>query len=165
MHKITGKTFEHKDTIKALGGEWNGEAKHWEFPYASPETLKRLGQLIGCMVTEITEPPKSDSSDDLAETLRDTIRRHDETIAPRMPHREGATACYGANSQYLNYFKTKTRLHFSAFPACRPLSITLNGSKKIQDANKHGRKMIALGTVQLILHKQLELLATVGKRV
>jgi hypothetical protein len=52
VYKVTGRTFEHRDAIKALEGDWDPAAKCWYVPitlYSQKlrDTAVRLGRLDG----------------------------------------------------------------------------------------------------------------------
>lgn len=51
--RVTGKTWEHRDQLKALGGRWNAEDKAWLLPASAD-----VGEL-GALLVEATPPPHS----------------------------------------------------------------------------------------------------------
>lgn len=97
---VTGKTFDHRDRLKDLGGRWNGDDKNWKFEYANAATIAKLKQLVGCMVVQ-SEPID--------------IVAFVETQAETPKTRDGSTTIYGDDPRYLNYFKDKNPISFFGF--------------------------------------------------
>lgn len=52
---LTGKTFEHRFTLKELGGKWNADRKEWSFTNASDATLASLKGLPGIGLTQLPD--------------------------------------------------------------------------------------------------------------
>lgn len=48
--RLTGNTFQHRETLKQFGGRWDASEKNWVFDYVTPVMLKSLRALPGCMV-------------------------------------------------------------------------------------------------------------------
>lgn len=49
---VSGHTFQHRDTLKELGGRWDADAQNWRFAFASPALIAALKELPGCLVTD-----------------------------------------------------------------------------------------------------------------
>ncbi len=49
---VSGRTFDHRPALQAMGGWWNNHAKHWEFEHLSSEMITALRNTVGIVVTE-----------------------------------------------------------------------------------------------------------------
>lgn len=52
MITATGRTFEHRDTIRSLGGWWSGAHKAWVFKHLIPAQLAQLRRCVGVIVND-----------------------------------------------------------------------------------------------------------------
>jgi len=59
MAKITGKTFDHKEALKAYGARWNSVDKAWTIDDASADLIVAM-KLPGVIVTKSANLPKSE---------------------------------------------------------------------------------------------------------
>ena len=57
MITATGRTFEHRDTIRSLGGWWSGADKCWKFDRLSPSQIATLRGCVGVVVVDHTPSP------------------------------------------------------------------------------------------------------------
>lgn len=75
MAKITGKTFDHKEALKAYGARWNSIDKAWTIDDAAADKIVAM-KLPGVIVTMSSDLPKSEpvkvSSIDLSEFSKNT---------------------------------------------------------------------------------------------
>lgn len=53
MAKIVGKTFDHRDALKALGAKWDGNGKFWTIPDYDVSAIDKARQLNGVIVTDV----------------------------------------------------------------------------------------------------------------
>jgi len=108
---VTGRTFDHKDRLKQLGGVWDSDNKNWLFYSATPQDVEQLKQMPGCMVTgdNNTSAPRPNELKSF-DAYKFIVDSRDKPIT-----RDGSTAIYGDDQRYLNYFKDKNPLAFFGF--------------------------------------------------
>jgi hypothetical protein len=107
---VSGRTFDHKDRLKQLGGVWNSDEKNWLFYSATPQEIEQLKQLPGCLVTGDGETPRRSTELPKVDAFKLII---DSRETPKT--RNGSIAIYGDDQTYLNYFKDKNPLAFFGF--------------------------------------------------
>lgn len=114
-YRITGKTFQYRDTLKNLGGRWNAEDQEWIIAHASKHDLETLNTLIGVSVVPIgrDRPEPSDGDSDVDTILSMIFGGDDLQQAPIM--RDGRTAIYGDDPRFLNTFKDQNPPAFFGF--------------------------------------------------
>jgi hypothetical protein len=115
MITVTGNTFEHRERFKRLNGQWNADARAWQFFRLTPEQIAELRSLPGCAVSGNERQPKPASDDDglsaiIAAILSDGNGKGEEPITANR-----STAIYGDDQRYLNYFKDKNPYAFFGF--------------------------------------------------
>jgi hypothetical protein len=141
--RVTGKTFQHKERLKQLGGLWDAADSCWRFNWIKPRELAELKNLVGCtVVDEKPEPytppaPIEKPSSDPLQGAYDTIervleKRNNEEFDGR--HR---TNIYGDDQTYFNYFKDKNPIAFFGFSN---LSEMIKYIEAIPDAKKSGAR-------------------------
>ena len=110
---VSGRTFDHKDRLKQLGGVWDSDNKNWLFYSATSQDIEQLKQLPGCLVTgdNDTLPPAPRTSELPKVDAFKLITDGRETPKTR----DGSTTVYGDDQTYLNYFKDKNPLAFFGF--------------------------------------------------
>ncbi len=59
--EISGKTFNSKEALKALGGVWNGEKKVWVLPLTADISSLRIPPMSASMRQQIADYMISDS--------------------------------------------------------------------------------------------------------
>lgn len=74
MIYATGRTFEHRDTIRELGGWWSVANKRWHFSDLSYTALTKLRACVGMMIIFEDEPePRPDVYERLRISREDNI--------------------------------------------------------------------------------------------
>lgn len=130
MITVSGRTFDHRGTLKAMGGAWNDTAKVWEFDRLSQTEMQVLRSTPGIMVTENAAPvprqpkpeyapsprptptPAKPESDDLDELIGSLLGNSLAENA-RPIHGDQPSAIYGDDPQWINAFKNQNpRAHF-----------------------------------------------------
>lgn len=129
---VTGKTFDHRETLKALNGRWNPIRQCWQFDYASRATIERLRKLVGCSVVE--EDNRTDDNDlDAAVNFILDARQRDQP--PK--HGERESVLFGDDHRYHNYFKDKNPTVFFGFSS---LSAMVRYIKRIPHEHTTGER-------------------------
>lgn len=119
---VTGKTFEHRDRLKELGGRWDATTKNWRFDYAKPDTIAQIKQLVGCMI--VTQP----------ETKPFDIEKFLDRYQDTPKDGKNKTIVYGDDARYLNAFKDRNPIAFFGFS-------NLSAITKFVDAIPHEKRM------------------------
>lgn len=111
MINVSGKTWNHKERLKELGGVWNDDIKQWSFYKLSASELAELKSMPGCMVTEATKPASRPAVEPFSFS----------SLAAPDRGRDGGfqTAFYGNDKEYFNYFKDKNPAAFFGFTSLR----------------------------------------------
>lgn len=119
MITVTGQTFAHRETLKAMHGRWSPIEQAWQFDYLTESQIERLRGLVGVVVIEPKpndrpkpKPRQFNALDDAISTLIAAIHRPNETGETDARYR---TAFYGDNRQYFNHFKDKNPAAFFGF--------------------------------------------------
>lgn len=108
MFTISGKTFEHRETIKALGGRFDGTNKTWKVANLTDAAAARLRALAGVIVT---------GSGDTAPGMPDAPAP--APVRPQVPSvMSGAVNTYGDDMTYLN----PRSLSFFGFSSLRAMT-------------------------------------------
>lgn len=107
---VTGKTFEHRDMLKRMGGRFNSARNRWEFPPLRLADMATLRSTVGLIVGD--DKPSS-ALDDAIDTLINSIGNKPDKSQPITGNR--TTAIYGDDQQYFNYFKDKNPYAFFGF--------------------------------------------------
>lgn len=116
---VTGKTFEHRDTLKQLRGRFTNN--RWEFDYLTKENIERLKSLTGCIVTNTNsfasggtyKPATLDDAIDTFINAFHSIGSLENNSASVISN--CTTAIYGNDERYFNYFKDKNPRAFFGF--------------------------------------------------
>lgn len=95
---VTGRTFEHRDLLRSLGGRFDKDARQWLFDRLTDIQLDRLRSLVGCVTND--PPPQSFSF-----TALDIPRR-----AGNSP-----SAIYGDDPTWHNHFADQNPSAFFGF--------------------------------------------------
>lgn len=127
---VSGRTFDHRELLKSLRGQWNNNTRVWTFDhYLSPADLARLRSLPGVVVVEHKRPAttwepakptpsfrEAISPDQLARVdawvrrNRHLLADEDETfIRPKRPQ------IIGDDPTYFNYFADKNPIAYFGF--------------------------------------------------
>lgn len=101
MATITGKTFEHRETLKAYGAKFNSVEKYWTVDDSQAEAIKALN-LAAVIVTVDASAPK-------VEPLPPA-----PTVAPTFPVENG-TQMVGDDMTYHNAFRLQNPSQFAGF--------------------------------------------------
>lgn len=124
---VTGRTFDHRDRLKQLGGVWNSDDKNWIFYNVKPKDLAELKNLSGCLVTDSKERkvepwtpplppiPTGDASEDNDDDGGILAKLFGGDVADRPCIGDRASIVYGDDERYLNHFKDKNPTAFFGF--------------------------------------------------
>lgn len=125
MITVTGRTFDHRDRLKQLGGVWNSDEKNWIFYNSiTPKELAELKNLPGCLVTDSKERkpeplppiPIGDASEDETDDDSDILTK---LLGGDVPDRpcigDEPSIVHGDDERYLNHFKDKNPTAFFGF--------------------------------------------------
>lgn len=124
---VTGKTWDHRERLKELGGMWNPTNKHWQFDYADARKIEKLKQLVGCIVVDVkpdlnipqpapTPQPEDDDDGEDNDDFDDDLPWMPIEAGDHEPvTRNGSTTVYGDDERFLNYFKDKNPVSFFGF--------------------------------------------------
>ena len=99
--ELKGQTFQHRDTLRNLGGHWSPSTRSWFFDYATTSTIEKLSKMVGCQLFNNTET--------------DDVVKHDVNADIKRSTNTNETAVYGDDETYLNYFKDENPLAFFGF--------------------------------------------------
>lgn len=94
---VSGRTWEHRESLKALGGKWNEAGKNWQIRHAHRTDIARLRKAVGLIVVDTDEAPTSSVASE-----------HQPTII-------GKSIIYGDDPTYFNYFAPKDPRAFFGF--------------------------------------------------
>lgn len=102
---VSGQTFNYREALKNLGGEWDASAKNWRFPDTlSVRDKGYIQQMVGVTISD----PRP------RETAEEFIDRIIED-RPAIATRDGKTNQRGDDMTYLNYFAEKNPISFFGF--------------------------------------------------
>lgn len=120
--RLTGKTWDHRETLKKMGGRWDGNKNSWVFDHLKSVDLEQLKKLPGCMV--VSDGPKSVDHKDTAEGALDFIDRilRKQVQKDEPTKRTGKTVFYGDDREYFNHFKDKNPISFFGFSSLGKLT-------------------------------------------
>lgn len=128
---VTGKTFDHRDTLKEMGGRWNDASKRWELEYATQKQIDRLKNIPGLMVTPASEdqPKPKPIRHEPREPL--TIDAILETVgwgAGKPQDGKHDTIMRGDDPTYFNAFKDKNPIMFFGFSSLSKMTDHIENS-------------------------------------
>lgn len=119
---VTGRTFDHRDKLKDLGGRWDADAKAWKFDYANKHTIAELHKLVGCSVIVNDKlPPRPKPSDD----DKITVERLLEIVGWSETGESDSgrkSIIYGDDARWHNHFKDKNPIAFFGFSSLSMLT-------------------------------------------
>lgn len=131
QYTVTGRTFEHRDLLKAWRGRFDQETKAWQLDLstAQVDTLRRM---VGIVVTETPPAPEPERQ---TFDFSELIRRIGDDEPNRAAHRNGRSAIYGDDPRWFNYFRDQNptaffrvlqprRVHVLCRPATAPRTRT-----------------------------------------
>lgn len=108
MIVVSGKTFPHRETLKDMGGRFDGNRKVWKFDRLSDRMRSDLESIIGIVVSDAVE----DSDDD---DTSPPVRRPNVVLPNDMVMRDHVRV-FGSDERFLNYFRDKKPLaHFGFY--------------------------------------------------
>jgi hypothetical protein len=93
-YTATGKTFPHKETLKALGGKWNPEKSAWTFGHLNVYDRDKISKLVGVQLVDDYAKPQPIVADE------------PEPVAETIPNDH----FFGDDRQWCNYFAPKNPL-------------------------------------------------------
>lgn len=119
MITVTGNTFEHRERFKRLNGQWDADARAWQFFHLTPAQITELRGLPGCAVSEPKQrPPQPIPAAVPRERNIDTFA----SIAVLIQNRNSQgvdskfdTKIYGDDQTYFNHFKDKNPAAYFGF--------------------------------------------------
>lgn len=124
MITATGKTFEHRDTIRSFGGYWSGHDKCWKFDRLTPSQLTQLRGLVGVIVTDhgpsVEEPSPSSPSND-GPFVFTGLPSRGTTDTRRKSN------IYGDDPTYHNHFADQNSITFFGFSSLGAMVDYLDG--------------------------------------
>lgn len=126
---ITGKTFEHRDRLKDMGGRWNADNKNWEFNSLTDRQRQELKTLVGVMVSEIKQQ-LIDSDDDWFDDNDDG----DETVDGKQ-----RSNIIGDDRTWFNYFADKNPITFFGFSSLSAMTKYVKAIPEHMQEGKRGR--------------------------
>lgn len=128
MAKIIGKTFPHRDTLKALGAKWNDAGKFWTVEDTDESAIAAIRNISGVFVTADDKPGAADPFPKAVEPTEATKPIDWETIIAKIEKkidelpaveieakREGKTTFYGSSRQHYNTFAEKNPITYAGF--------------------------------------------------
>lgn len=129
MITATGKTFEHRDTIRDLGGWWNGSQKCWQFDSLTASQIARLRGLVGVIVTDhgpsiaepISGPGATVTVDDNGPVV---FGRH---VSRGTTDTRRKSIIYGDDPTYHNHFADQNPITFFGFSSLGAMVDFLDG--------------------------------------
>ena len=131
----SGRTYEHRDKLKSLRGQFDQSTKQWSFWYLSQSEIAELKSLVGVIVNEKgarvkieadfgedeqssiisgVPPFPSSTGDSAVDRLLAAMLSEDEK-QPALIGRNDNTPIYGDDQRYFNYFKDQNPLAFFGF--------------------------------------------------
>jgi hypothetical protein len=99
MITLTGRTWDHRNVIREMGGRWNGNERVWQFYHLSDEQRTAISQMVGVTINETISPARWDWADELID-----IR-----------HIPSGNVRIGDDMTYLNHFADATPNVFGGF--------------------------------------------------
>jgi hypothetical protein len=106
---VTGRTFDHRETIISMGGRWNNADRRWEFDRLSASLIARLRALVGIMVVD-----QPDSLPSLGDDYDDDDDLFAAIIGKRRPNKK-PSKIYGDDPTYHNHFADQNASAFFGF--------------------------------------------------
>lgn len=137
MFTISGKTWDHKDTIKAAGGRWDGDRRVWTVANLSDIALANLRALPGLIVTgeggetsksePKQKPEKLNETKKIFENYKLKTKEEISSYDPHHHHRDHSlnsmgdaeTVRFGDDMTYFNAFDYKNPRSFFGFSSLR----------------------------------------------
>lgn len=114
MAKISGKTFDHRETLKSYGAKWDGNGRFWTIADASADAIRSLN-LPGVIVTpsENTEPTeqKFNADDDTEVNGRVGVMFSEPPVTEVV----GPTTFIGNDRKYFGKMNRKNPRVFAGF--------------------------------------------------
>lgn len=110
MITVTGRTYEHRDTLKSMGGVFNMTTKIWSFSRLNASELARVRGMVGVMVQVVDDPAPQLDDDDLNAIIAGLFGAKPE----RRPG-IGSSAIYGDDATYHNHFADQNPSAFFGF--------------------------------------------------
>lgn len=138
---ITGKTFNHRETLKSYGAKYNGISREWTLRRANEGTIAAIKALPGVIVREHgapTAPPMPNTVTSLnpASGVYETT-----VIEPSAPVvKVGQTVMIGNCSRWLNHFKNRDPIVHFGFDSLGDLV------EYVKATEAHNRSMDAWST-------------------
>lgn len=105
----TGRTFEHRDLLRSMGGRFDQTEKRWEFDRLSAGSLAKLKTLVGVFTAEVASAPRP--IDDLVDTLSAILGVGQDGRTKRT----GRCRIVGDDRTYHDHFADKNPAAFFGF--------------------------------------------------
>src|SRR5882757_3612208 len=102
MITVTGRTFDHRELFKSMGGRWSNADRNWQFHFLDNDQIAALNKLVGVFVMS-SEP---------------TWRADRDVITPT-PSVQPPTQHFGDDRSFFNYFEDQDPTAFFGFSSLR----------------------------------------------
>lgn len=112
LYTVTGRTFDHRDLLKAWRGRFDMESKAWTVDLSAPQ-VATLRAKPGVVVTEARRDPEPSLS--YRERLSNIIQQLEREEVATAAHRDGKSAIYGDDPRWFNYFRDQNPTAFFGF--------------------------------------------------
>jgi hypothetical protein len=106
MITVTGRTFDHRDLLKSMGGQWNNADRNWQFTSLRGDQIAALTAIPGVFVTAVaTVPDRGNFWRSWGEAPPPTVR--------------SPTQMFGDDQSFFNYFEDQDPTAFFGFSSVR----------------------------------------------
>lgn len=121
---VTGKTFEHRDTLIKLGGRWNNADRNWQFDHLADIQVRILRSLVGLIVVEQTRRPAWLDDDNPFDHDREAGPVRDDPVM------------VGDDPTYFNHFADQDPVAFIGFTSLGAFADHVAGLKRPDNNNR-----------------------------
>ncbi len=123
MITVTGRTFDHRDLLKSMGGRWNNADRNWQFASMTQAQIARLAIIPGVFVTGTPTPAR------VATWL--------SWNEPEQPTVRPPTQMFGNDPSFFNYFEDQDPTAFFGFSSLRAFADYVASLKRASDDDQH----------------------------
>lgn len=118
MITISGRTFDHRDTLKSMGARWNGDSKTWLLSSATPRELRELRAMVGVTISGVPteDQPRPKPTLDADAAISAMLERHDREQINKAIERAGRKpSIHGNDKSWFNYFADQNPTSYFGF--------------------------------------------------